>query len=81
MGIAFENIPCGAGYAYFPGISLAYKEIAYCNFGLRPLKYPVPGYQALQVGYLFDFIIYAYFLKSNQSNLHPSTFTERMRIQ
>ena len=49
MGVAFENIPVGPGYAYFPGISLAYKEIAYCNFGVRPLKYLPAGYQPLQV--------------------------------
>jgi len=48
MGIAFTNISIGPGFAYFPGLSLAFKEIAYCNFGTRPFTYPVEGYQPLQ---------------------------------
>jgi len=48
LGIAFTNVSVGPGYAYFPGLSLAIKEIAYCNFGHRPFSYPVEGYQALQ---------------------------------
>ena len=52
MGIAFTNISIGPGFAYFPGLSLAFKEIAYCNFGTRPFTYPVEGYQPLQVSLL-----------------------------
>lgn len=48
MGEAFSNISVGPGYAYFPGLSLAFKEIAYCNFGHRPFAYPVDGYLPLQ---------------------------------
>nr|CAB3265624.1 E3 ubiquitin-protein ligase RNF123 [Phallusia mammillata] len=48
LGVAFDDIPTGPGLAYFPVLSLAYKEIAYCNFGLKPMKHPVPGYRPIQ---------------------------------
>ncbi|KAK2581027.1 hypothetical protein KPH14_006075 [Odynerus spinipes] len=48
LGRAFENIPMGAGIAYFPTVSLAFTENLTANFGATPLRYPVEGYQLLQ---------------------------------
>ncbi|XP_044881537.1 E3 ubiquitin-protein ligase RNF123-like isoform X2 [Mauremys mutica] len=41
LGTAFDNITRGAGMAYFPAISLSFKESVAFNFGSRPLRYPV----------------------------------------
>ncbi|KAE8298964.1 E3 ubiquitin-protein ligase RNF123 [Larimichthys crocea] len=38
----------GPGVAYFPAISLSFKESVAFNFGSRPLRYPVDGYLPLQ---------------------------------
>lgn len=38
----------GPGVAYFPAISLSFKESVAFNFGSRPLRYPVEGYLPLQ---------------------------------
>uniref|UniRef100_A0A8C3RNA6 RING-type E3 ubiquitin transferase n=1 Tax=Chelydra serpentina TaxID=8475 RepID=A0A8C3RNA6_CHESE len=40
LGTAFDNITKGAGMAYFPAISLSFKESVAFNFGSRPLRYP-----------------------------------------
>ncbi|NXG59433.1 RN123 ligase, partial [Hemiprocne comata] len=48
LGTAFDNITRGAGMAYFPGISLSFKESVAFNFGSRPLRYPLGGYRPLQ---------------------------------
>ncbi|XP_077182203.1 E3 ubiquitin-protein ligase RNF123 isoform X2 [Paroedura picta] len=48
LGMAFENISRGSGMAYFPAISLSFKESVAFNFGSRPLRYPVEGYRPLQ---------------------------------
>ncbi|NXB25372.1 RN123 ligase, partial [Rhagologus leucostigma] len=54
LGTAFDNITRGAGMAYFPAISLSFKESVAFNFGSRPLRYPLPvgrgveGYRPLQ---------------------------------
>ncbi|XP_051550030.1 E3 ubiquitin-protein ligase RNF123-like [Myxocyprinus asiaticus] len=48
LGIAFSNIKAGLGVAYFPAISLSFKESVAFNFGSRPLRYPVEGYLPLQ---------------------------------
>uniref|UniRef100_A0A8C8SC67 RING-type E3 ubiquitin transferase n=1 Tax=Pelusios castaneus TaxID=367368 RepID=A0A8C8SC67_9SAUR len=48
LGTAFDNITRGAGMAYFPAISLSFKESVAFNFGSRPLCYPVEGYHPLQ---------------------------------
>lgn len=48
MGRAFENMPMGAGIAYFPTVSLAFTENLTANFGSIPFRYPVEGYQPLQ---------------------------------
>lgn len=48
LGRAFENVPMGAGIAYFPTLSLAFTENLTANFGATPLRYPVEGYQPLQ---------------------------------
>lgn len=41
LGTAFDNITRGAGMAYFPAISLSFKESVAFNFGSRPLRYPL----------------------------------------
>uniref|UniRef100_A0A6Q2XWJ6 E3 ubiquitin-protein ligase RNF123 n=1 Tax=Esox lucius TaxID=8010 RepID=A0A6Q2XWJ6_ESOLU len=48
LGTAFSNIKMGPGVAYFPAISLSFKESVAFNFGSRPLRYPVEGYRPLQ---------------------------------
>uniref|UniRef100_A0A9L0SWQ2 E3 ubiquitin-protein ligase RNF123 n=1 Tax=Equus caballus TaxID=9796 RepID=A0A9L0SWQ2_HORSE len=48
LGTAFENLSRGLGMAYFPAISLSFKESVAFNFGSRPLRYPVTGYRPLQ---------------------------------
>ncbi|XP_043933716.1 E3 ubiquitin-protein ligase RNF123 isoform X2 [Protopterus annectens] len=48
LGTAFDNIKTGPGVAYFPAISLSFKESVAFNFGSRPLRYPVDGYRPLQ---------------------------------
>uniref|UniRef100_A0A8B9GEP5 E3 ubiquitin-protein ligase RNF123 n=1 Tax=Amazona collaria TaxID=241587 RepID=A0A8B9GEP5_9PSIT len=52
LGTAFDNITRGAGMAYFPAISLSFKESVAFNFGSRPLRYPLHvqrgGYCPLQ---------------------------------
>lgn len=40
LGTAFSNIKMGPGIAYFPAISLSFKESVAFNFGSRPLRYP-----------------------------------------
>lgn len=40
LGVAFSNIKMGPGIAYFPAISLSFKESVAFNFGSRPLRYP-----------------------------------------
>lgn len=39
LGTAFENLSRGQGMAYFPAISLSFKESVAFNFGSRPLRY------------------------------------------
>ncbi|KAF3690374.1 E3 ubiquitin-protein ligase RNF123 [Channa argus] len=41
LGVAFTNIKMGPGVAYFPAISLSFKESVAFNFGSRPLRYPL----------------------------------------
>ncbi|XP_054640910.1 E3 ubiquitin-protein ligase RNF123 isoform X2 [Dunckerocampus dactyliophorus] len=48
LGTAFSDIKMGPGIAYFPAISLSFKESVAFNFGSRPLRYPVEGYLPLQ---------------------------------
>ncbi|XP_043818882.1 E3 ubiquitin-protein ligase RNF123 isoform X1 [Dromiciops gliroides] len=48
LGTAFDNITRGSGMAYFPAISLSFKESVAFNFGSRPLRYPMEGYRPLQ---------------------------------
>lgn len=48
LGTAFSDIKMGPGVAYFPAISLSFKESVAFNFGSRPLRYPVEGYLPLQ---------------------------------
>ncbi|XP_078485178.1 E3 ubiquitin-protein ligase RNF123 [Ciona intestinalis] len=78
MGVAFNNIPTGPGIAYFPGLSLAFKEVAYCNFGHRPLKYPVAGYKTLQApppdSHEADYLTHS--LKSLHSIVNEKRYSE-----
>ncbi|XP_056661027.1 E3 ubiquitin-protein ligase RNF123 isoform X1 [Monodelphis domestica] len=48
LGTAFDNITRGSGMAYFPAISLSFKESVAFNFGSRPLRYPMEDYRPLQ---------------------------------
>ncbi|XP_049590268.1 E3 ubiquitin-protein ligase RNF123 isoform X2 [Syngnathus scovelli] len=48
LGTAFADIKTGPGVAYFPAISLSFKESVAFNFGSRPLRYPCEGYLPLQ---------------------------------
>ncbi|XP_043564394.1 E3 ubiquitin-protein ligase RNF123 isoform X1 [Chiloscyllium plagiosum] len=48
LGNAFQDIRLGPGIAYFPAISLSFKESVAFNFGSRPLRYPVEGYRPMQ---------------------------------
>lgn len=56
MGIAFEKIQTGPGMAYFPAISLSNGEVVVANFGGSPFKYPLPGYEPIQLPPLKDTI-------------------------
>uniref|UniRef100_A0ABD2WQJ0 RING-type E3 ubiquitin transferase n=1 Tax=Trichogramma kaykai TaxID=54128 RepID=A0ABD2WQJ0_9HYME len=49
LGIAFEKISMGPGIVYFPTVSLTFTENLTANFGTTPLRYPVSGYQSLQL--------------------------------
>lgn len=44
LGIAFRNVRVGPGIAYFPTISLSFKERSLLNLGGKPFYFPVPGY-------------------------------------
>ncbi|XP_035827720.1 E3 ubiquitin-protein ligase RNF123 [Aplysia californica] len=48
MGEAFSSVRVGAGYAYFPAVSLSFAEQVHANFGSLPLRYPIEGYRPLQ---------------------------------
>ncbi|KAG7493787.1 E3 ubiquitin-protein ligase RNF123 isoform X1 [Solea senegalensis] len=52
LGTAFTNIKTGPGVAYFPAISLSFKESVAFNFGSRPLRYPVSLFTYPVDGYL-----------------------------
>nr|XP_033339728.1 E3 ubiquitin-protein ligase RNF123-like [Megalopta genalis] len=49
LGRAFENIAMGSGIAYFPTVSLSLEETLKANFGSTPMRYPVEGYEPLQL--------------------------------
>lgn len=40
MGVAYPDVPRGAGVAYFPAVSLSYCESCQLNFGATPFMYP-----------------------------------------
>jgi hypothetical protein len=44
LGIAFDNVPCGRGIAYFPAISLSQNERVKINFGSTPFRHPTLNY-------------------------------------
>jgi Kip1 ubiquitination-promoting complex protein 1 len=44
LGIAFDNVPCGRGLAYFPTISLSQNERVKINFGSTPFRHPTLNY-------------------------------------
>lgn len=48
LGLAFENISRGVGFAYFPTVSLALTEVLRANFGSIPIRHPLEGYEPLQ---------------------------------
>ena len=43
MGVAYSDVPRGAGVAYFPAVSLSYCESCQLNFGATPFMYPFIG--------------------------------------
>ena len=47
LGAAFGGIADRPGIAYFPAFSLSMGERSAVNFGRWPLRYPVPGFEAL----------------------------------
>lgn len=49
MGIAFDKIQSGQGMAYFPAVSLSSGEGIVANFGSSPFKYPIAGYEPIQL--------------------------------
>lgn len=49
MGEAFDNVHLGPGRAYFPAVSLGFGEHLTANFGNTPFRYPVSGYEPLQI--------------------------------
>lgn len=48
LGVAFQDIRRGKGYAYFPAISLSFAEVVQLNFGGTPFRYHVEGYNPIQ---------------------------------
>nr|XP_006822492.1 PREDICTED: E3 ubiquitin-protein ligase RNF123-like [Saccoglossus kowalevskii] len=48
LGVAYDNVKLGQGYAYFPAISLSFNENIQANFGATPLRYPLFSYQPVQ---------------------------------
>lgn len=53
MNLFFFNF---TGIVYFPAISLAFSERIIVNFGSNKFKYPIDGYQPLEVQNQFDII-------------------------
>ncbi|XP_018914363.2 E3 ubiquitin-protein ligase RNF123 [Bemisia tabaci] len=49
LGEAFSDIQLGPGKAYFPAVSLAFAENLIVNFGATPFKYPIVGYEPMQL--------------------------------
>lgn len=49
LGEAFTGIERGAGFALFPGVSMAYNDSLTANFGGSPFRHPVSGFQPMQV--------------------------------
>lgn len=49
MGEAFNSVPLGPGKAYFPAVSLGFGEHLVANFGNLPFRYPIEGYEPLQI--------------------------------
>ncbi|XP_031829179.2 E3 ubiquitin-protein ligase RNF123 isoform X1 [Nomia melanderi] len=78
LGRAFENIAMGAGFAYFPTVSLALRENLMANFGSTPLRYPIEGYEPLQAApqeqiteatYLFRWFLRIIQMMNKEQNL------------
>jgi len=86
LGIAFDNVPCGRGLAYFPAISLSQNERVKINFGSTPFRHPTLNYLPIdekpqllikQADFLlniFEQVIYlARYQKSNGSNKNTNS--------
>lgn len=56
LGVAFDKLPIGSGIVYFPVINLAYNEKIIVNFGSNRFKYPIEGYQPLEIQNQFDIV-------------------------
>lgn len=48
LGEAFTGIERGAGFALFPGVSMAYNDSLTANFGGSPFRHPIAGFQPMQ---------------------------------
>lgn len=49
LGVAFNGIKLGPGFAYFPAASLAFNEQCVANFGRTPFRYPMKNYRPLEL--------------------------------
>ncbi|XP_048584294.1 E3 ubiquitin-protein ligase RNF123 isoform X2 [Nematostella vectensis] len=48
LGVAFDNVRFGPGFAYFPAVSLSYGESCHLNFGAYPFKFPMEYMNPMQ---------------------------------
>ena len=49
MGVAYTDVPRGAGIAYFPAVSLSYCESCQLNFGATPFLYPLVSIHTFKI--------------------------------
>lgn len=54
MGLAFDQLRVGSGYAYFPAVSLSLSESVQANFGHLPLRYPFIAFIYKQMIMMFN---------------------------
>jgi Kip1 ubiquitination-promoting complex protein 1 len=86
LGIAFENIDRGPGFALFPAVSLAFNDSITANFGSSPFRYPVDGFKPFQnppkklltqADYLLEYLVnISRLISSNQNHPKPNSSCE-----
>ena len=87
LGIAFDNVPCGKGIAYFPAISLSQNERVKINFGSTPFRHPTLNYLPIdekpqlsinQADFLLNIfqqiITLGKYQRTNGSNKHTNSY-------